>query len=77
MKADNIKVILHNMAYNPADWTLDQYRALHKSGVRIWIGNGLLSYHIEKPKYQEISFPEKLKLHKQIKLLNKNQKEHT
>ena len=74
MKADNLKVILHNMARNPNDWRLDDFHALHKSGVKIWIGNGLWGYHLEKPEYQEIGFFEKLKLHQQIKLLNENKK---
>ena len=76
MKADNLKVILHNMARNPDDWRVDDFHALHKSGVKIWIGNGLFGYHLEKPEYQEIGFFEKFKLHKEIKLLveNKNVK---
>ena len=72
MRADNLNVILHNMSRNPDDWRVNKYHALHKSGVKIWIGNGLYSYHIEKPKYQELGFIERFRLHKQIKLLNKN-----
>ena len=74
MKADNLNVILHNMARNPDDWRLDDFHAQHKSGVKIWIGNGLFGYHLEKPEYQEIGFIEKINLHKQIKLLQKNKK---
>jgi hypothetical protein len=40
--------------------------------VKIWIGNGLFGYHLEKPEYQEIGFLEKFKLHQQIKLLHEN-----
>jgi hypothetical protein len=74
MKADNLNVILHNMARKPDDWRLDDFHALHKSGVKIWIGNGLFGYHLEKPEYQEIGFLEKFKLHQQIKLLHENKK---
>ena len=72
MIADNLNVILHNMSRNPADWKLDKYHALHKSGVKIWIGNGLYSYHIEKPEYQELGLIERFRLYKQIKLLTQN-----
>ena len=41
MRADNLNVILHNMARNPDDWRLDEFHAHHKSGVNIWIGNGV------------------------------------
>ena len=69
MRADNINVILHNMARNPDDWRLDQFHALHKSGVKIWIGNSFFGYHIEKPQFQELSLIEKFKLHRQLKQL--------
>ena len=72
MRADNLNVILHNMSRNPADWELDKYHVLHKSGVKIWIGYGLYSYHIEKPEYQELGLIERFRLHKQIKLLTEN-----
>ena len=72
MRADNLNVILHNMARNPYDWRLDEFHAHHKSGVKIWIGNGVYSYHIEKPEYQEIGLIEKFKLHRQLKLLLEN-----
>ena len=74
MRADNLNVILHNMARNPDDWRIDKFHAHHKSGVKIWIGNGVYSYHIEKPKYQEIGLIEKFKLHRQLKLLLENKK---
>ena len=72
MRADNLNVILHNMSRNPTDWKINKFHALHKSGVKIWIGNGLYSYHIEKPEYQELSLIERLRLHKQIKQLSVN-----
>ena len=72
MRADNLNVILFNMARNPDDWRLDEFHAHHKSGVKIWIGNGVFSYHIEKPEYQEIGLIEKFKLHRQLKLLLEN-----
>ena len=74
MRADNLNVILNNMARNPDDWRLDEFHAHHKSGVKIWIGNGVFSYHIEKPEYQEIGLIEKFKLHRQLKLLLENKK---
>jgi hypothetical protein len=74
MKADYLNVILHNMARKPAAWRLDDLHALHRSGVTLWIGNGLFGYHLEKPEYQEIGFLEKFKLHQQIKLLHENKK---
>ena len=74
MRADNLNVILHNMARNPDDWRLDEFHAHHKSEVKIWIGNGVFGYHIEKPEYQEIGLIEKFKLHRQLKLLLENKK---
>ena len=72
MRADNLNVVLHNMSRNPADCKLDKYHALHKSVVKIWIGKGLYSYHIEKPEYQEFGLIERFRQHKQIKLLTEN-----
>ena len=74
MRADNLNVILLNMAGNADDWRLDEFHAHHKSGVKIWIGNGVFSYHIEKPEYQEIGLIEKFKLQRQLKLLLENKK---
>ena len=74
MRADNLNVILHNMARNPDDWRLDEFHAHHKSGVKIWIGNGVFSYHIEKPEYQQIGLIEKFKLLRQLKRLLENKK---
>ena len=74
MRADNLNVILLNMARNPDDWRLDEFHAHHKSGVKIWIGNGVFSYHIEKPEYQEMGLIEKFKLQRQLKLLLENKK---
>ena len=74
MRADNLNVILLNMARNPDDWRLDEFHAHHKSGVKIWIGNGVFSYHIEKPEYQEMGLIEKFKLQRQLELLHENKK---
>jgi len=74
MRADNLNVILHNMSSNPKDWRIDNFHAIHRSGLKIWIGNGLIGYHIEKPIYQELSWYEKFKLHKQIKILKNKYK---
>ena len=73
MRANNLNIILHNMKCKTEDWEIDSLRAIHKSGLKIWIGNGLLGYHIEKPAYQELGWFEKYKLHRQIKHLIKNQ----
>ena len=59
------------MEYNSKDWRIDNFHAIHRSGLKIWIGNGLLGYHIEKPKYQELGWIEKYKLHRQLKILDK------
>ncbi len=72
MRANNLNIILHNMECNSDDWMIDTFHAKHRSGVRIWIGNGLLGYHIEKPKYQELGWIDKYKLHKRLKYLIKN-----
>ena len=74
MRADNLNVILHNMARNPDDWRLDEFHAHHKNGVKIWIGNGVFGYHFEKPEYQENGLIEKYKLQRQLKLLLENKK---
>jgi len=71
MRADNVNVILHNMANRPDDWTVNKFHALHKSGVKIWIGNSVFGYHIKKPEYQELGLIDKYKLHRQLKLLVK------
>ena len=60
------------MECNSEDWKIDNYHAIHRSGVKIWIGNGILGYHIEKPTYQDLGWIDKFKLHKQIKNLKKN-----
>ena len=73
MRANNLNIILHNMKCKTEDWKIDSFRAIHKSGLKIWIGNGLLGYHIEKPEYQELGWFEKYKLHRHIKHLIKNQ----
>ena len=75
MRANNLNIILHNMDCNSEDWRINTFHAIHKSGLKIWIGNGLLGYHIEKPKYQELGWIEKYKLHRQLKhLTNKKPK---
>ncbi|MBC8260158.1 MAG: hypothetical protein H8E38_14195 [SAR324 cluster bacterium] len=60
------------MSRNPEDWRLDEFHAKHKSGVQIWIGNGVFGFHIEKPEYQELNLIEKFRLLQQIKLLKNN-----
>ena len=58
------------MDCKPEEWRIDNFHAIHKSGLKIWIGNGLLGYHIEKPTYQELGFIEKYKLHSKLKILS-------
>ena len=77
MRAENLYVILHNMERNPDDWRLDEFHAFHKGGVKIWIGNGVFGYHIEKPEYQELGLIERFKLHQQINFLIANKKTAT
>ena len=38
-------------------------------GVSIWLGGGILGYHIEKPEYQELGLRGRFRLHKHIKTL--------
>tara|TARA_B100000700_G_C14992817_1_gene832184 strand:- start:1168 stop:1428 length:261 start_codon:yes stop_codon:yes gene_type:complete len=72
MRAKNLNVILHNMECKSEEWTIDNFHAKHRSGLKIWIGNGFLGYHIEKPKYQELGLIEKYKLHKKLQNLIKS-----
>tara|TARA_B100000700_G_C14594218_1_gene646060 strand:- start:383 stop:637 length:255 start_codon:yes stop_codon:yes gene_type:complete len=69
MRSNNLNIILHNMDCNSKDWTIDNFHAIHRSGLKIWIGNGILGYHIEKPINQDLSFIDKYKLHKKLKNL--------
>ncbi len=73
MGQDNLDVILHNMERNPEDWHLDDFRARHRGGVSIWLGGGILGYHIEKPQYQEFGLRDRFRLHKHIKALRTRQ----
>ncbi|MDP7157674.1 MAG: hypothetical protein QGF03_11090 [SAR324 cluster bacterium] len=69
MQRDNLDVILHNMERKPEDWHVDNFRARHMGGVSIWLGGGILGYHIEKPEYQELGLRGRFRLHKHIKTL--------
>lgn len=69
MRRDNLDVVLNNMERNPEDWHLDEFRARHVGGVSIWLGGGILGYHIEKPEYQELGLRDRFRLHKVIKTL--------
>ena len=73
LKDEKLDVILNNMQRNPNHWRIDQFRAIHRSGVRIWIGNGLWGYHIEAPNYYEPSLRERLKLRRLLKQLKQQQ----
>ena len=48
---------------------MDRYHAKHRSGVSIWIGNGITNYHVQEPNYQAISWSNRLKLRKALKKL--------
>ena len=61
-----LHVMLWMMKKDPESWSVDQFWAKHKSGVAVWIGNGLLSCHIEKPTYLELSFFNRIKLYRAI-----------
>ena len=50
---------------------MDEFWARHKSGVSLWIGGGLLGYHIEKPEYHEYGLHDRIKIHKAVKELRK------
>ena len=69
MRRDNLDVVLNNMERNPEGWHLDEFRARHVGGVSIWLGGGILGYHIEKPEYQELGLRDRFRLHKVIKTL--------
>lgn len=73
MRRDNLDVIFHNMERKPEDWHVDQFRARHAGGVSIWLGGGILGYHIEKPEYQELGLRDRFRLHKLIKALRERQ----
>ncbi|MEK9836071.1 MAG: hypothetical protein VW777_11135 [Deltaproteobacteria bacterium] len=66
---DSIDVILNNMRRKPEEWWMDRYHAKHRSGVSIWIGNGITNYHVQEPHYQAISWSNRLKLRKALKKL--------
>ncbi len=72
---NSIDVVLNNMTRKPEEWRVDRYRARHRSGVSIWIGNGLINYHVEPPHAQELSWRERLKLRKALEILREKQPE--
>ena len=52
-KKESLDVIINDMNRNPHHWRLDQFRAMHRNGMKIWIGNGFFGYHVEQPNYYE------------------------
>lgn len=68
-RKERLDVIINDMDRNPQHWHLDQFRATHRNGMRIWIGNGLFGFHVEKPNYYEPTFREKLQLRKALQRL--------
>jgi hypothetical protein len=71
-KEERIDVLVQDMARNPHQWRMDSFRLMHRNGVKIWIGNGLFGYHVEKPHYYEPNLREKWRLHKAIKALQEH-----
>ena len=65
----SIEVLINNMRRKPDEWRMDDFHVRHRSGISIWIGNGISNYHIKKPHHQDLSWGERLKLHKALKEL--------
>ena len=63
----NIEVLINNMRRKPDEWRMDDFQVRHRSGISIWIGNGVSNYHIKKPHFQDLSWSERLKLRKALK----------
>ena len=51
------------------EWLMDDFHLRHRSGISIWIGNGISNYHIKIPQHQDLSWGERLKLRKALKEL--------
>ena len=68
-KKESLDVIINDMNRNPHHWRLDQFRAMHRNGMKIWIGNGFFGYHVEQPNYYEPTLREKWQLHKALRRL--------
>ena len=65
----SIEVLINNMRRKPEEWRMDEFHLRHRSGISIWIGNGISNYHIKKPNHQDLSWGERLKLRKALKEL--------
>ena len=65
----SIEVLINNMRRKPDEWRMDDFHVSHRSGINIWIGNGISNYHIKKPHHQDLSLSERLKLRKALKEL--------
>ena len=65
----SIEVLINNMRRKPDEWRMDDFHLRHRSGISIWIGNGISNYHIKKPNHQDLSWSERLKLRKALKEL--------
>ncbi|MGA1598517.1 MAG: hypothetical protein ACO4AU_05650 [bacterium] len=68
-RKNNLDVIINSLERKPDEWRVDEFWARHQSGVTLWIGNGFLGYHVEKPEYQEFGLLERIRLHKAVKAL--------
>ena len=49
-----------------ADWDVDSHHAVHKSGIEVWVANGMPHYKIDRPFKASFSWPQRLKFHKFI-----------
>ena len=65
------KVILNEIQRNPRAWEVDQFWAKHRSGTCIWMGNGVMGCHIERPEYQEFGFFDRRKIYQTLRALQK------
>ena len=58
---------------NPCDWTFNEHRAMHISGLHIWISNGWPCYRIHEPFKQSLSWSMKWKLYDSFRRAKEHQ----
>lgn len=63
------QILIHKLLTEPDAWKVDDFWAIHQSGLTIWIGSGAFSCRIEKPEYREFPFFERLRVYKTIQQL--------
>jgi len=65
---ESIRFIARNMEYHPDDWVVDDYTVKNKkTGMKIWIANGVAFIGIEG--VPALNLAEKMRLNKGIKTL--------